>query len=209
MGKENLHGKQGRIVAAILAGGSGTRAGGEVPKQFWQVAGRSVLEHAVAAFERNARVDEIVIVSRPADLPAVEALVSRVGWHKVTRVVAGGRERYDSSLAAIRLYDDPTIRLLLHDAARPLVSQQIIDAVIDALASHDAVAVALPVTDTIFRVREGSVEEIVERSSLARAQTPQAFTLATIRAAYDKALADPLFRATDDCGVLMRYLPGT
>jgi 2-C-methyl-D-erythritol 4-phosphate cytidylyltransferase len=198
-----------RHVAVVLAGGSGKRAGGEVPKQFWKIAGRTVLERAVEAFERHERVDEVVIVARASEVAAVEALAAGKGWRKVSRVVAGGEERHDSSLAAIRLFDDPGTRLLLHDAARPLVSRRIIDAVIDALVAHDAVAVAVPVVDTVFRVREGVVEEVPDRSSLALAQTPQAFALATIREAYARALADPGFHATDDCGVVKRYLPWT
>ncbi|MDR2131046.1 MAG: 2-C-methyl-D-erythritol 4-phosphate cytidylyltransferase [Odoribacteraceae bacterium] len=196
-----------RYVAVILAGGSGKRTGGGLPKQFWNMAGRSVIERAVDAFEQNRRVREIVIVSRVDELSMVEELVSKNEWRKVARVVAGGEERFDSSLAAIRLYEDPATCLLLHDAARPLVSQRVIDAVMDALEVHDAVAVGLPVVDTLFRVAGGEVIEVPERTSLVRAQTPQAFVLSTIREAYERALADPCFRATDDCGVVKRYLP--
>ncbi|MDR1415178.1 MAG: 2-C-methyl-D-erythritol 4-phosphate cytidylyltransferase [Odoribacteraceae bacterium] len=209
MNKRIISDQQGRNVAVILAGGSGNRAGGETPKQFWKIAGRTVIERSVEAFERNARVDEIVIVSRAADVPLVEEMVSRNAWRKVTRVIAGGEQRHHSSLAAIALYDDPSTRLLLHDAARPLVSQRVIDDVLDALLLHDAVTVALPVVETIYRIRGGRVEGVLERSRLLRAQTPQAFKLETIRAAYAISLTDPRFRATDDSAVVKRYLPRT
>jgi 2-C-methyl-D-erythritol 4-phosphate cytidylyltransferase len=209
MAKKQVREDRPRHVAVVLAGGSGQRAGGEAPKQFCELAGKLVIEHTVEAFERNARIDDIVIVARATDISLVKALSRRNDWRKVAHVVEGGRERHYSCLAAIRLYENPLTRLLLHDAARPLVSQRVIDAVIDALATHDAVAVAIPSTDTIFHVEEDHVTSIPPRHTLFRAQTPQAFTLGTIRSAYKLALADPSMRATDDCGIVKRYLPDT
>ena len=194
---------------ALLAGGSGKRAGGNIPKQLLQVAGKAVIEHAVEAFEHVLRVDEIVIVSREKEMPLIADLASRAGWSKVSRIVRGGPTRLASSMEAIRLLYDPRTRLLIHDAARPLVSRRVINAVIDALEEHDAVTAAIAVTDTIFRVAGDNVVEVPDRSSLARAQTPQGFRLATIRAAVELALLDPFFAQTDDCGTVRHYLPGT
>ena len=216
MEQECLYAGKERRVAVILAGGSGTRAGGgnaekkgKGPKQFLESAGRTVIERAVDAFEAHEAVDEIVIVARETEVEKVREMVERNGWRKVAGVTPGGKERHDSCLAAVRLYDDPGTWLLVHDAARPLVSRRVIDAVVEGTRSHEAVVVGVPVADTVWRVSDGQVEEVPERSSLVLAQTPQAFRVATLREAYGRALEDPSFRATDDCGVVRRYLPET
>lgn len=195
-------------VAVILAGGSGTRLGGQLPKQFLEVEGRTILEHSILAFEHNAQIDEIAIVSRPDYVDEVKALVSRGGYAKVRQVLAGGKERYDSSLAAIRAYAADDCCLLLHDAVRPAVSQRIINDCIEALQSYDAVDVAIPATDTIIRVdNKECICDIPPRAALRQCQTPQCFRRGLIKRAYDVALADPAFVATDDCSVVHKYLP--
>lgn len=197
-------------VAVVLAGGSGSRLGGELPKQFLVFAGRSVLEHAVSAFEGNETVDEIVIVSHPDFLGRVEELKQCCGWKKVAHIVPGGRERYDSSLSAMALYRDSTgINLIFHDAARPLVSQRIISDVTENLRQYSAVGVGIPSSDTLWETENGTIRNIPDRHTLWRAQTPQAFHIEVIRQAYEKALKDPDFRVTDDCGVVKKYLPET
>ena len=90
---------------------------------------------------------------------------------------------------------------------RPLVSQRIINDVAEALHHHHAIDVAIPATDTIIDVEGDFIHSIPERSRLKRGQTPQAFAITTIREAYDKALKDPQFKVTDDCGVVKKYLP--
>lgn len=195
-------------VAVILAGGVGNRLGAGRPKQFLMLGGRMIIEHAVDAFSRNPHIDEIAIVSHPAHMDEVRDIVRRNGWSKVTNVLAGGKERSDSSLAAIRAYAGRDVDLVFHDAARPLVTQRIIDDVCAKLADYEAVDVLLPVVDTIARVEGATSVSTPDRSLLRRVQTPQAFRLKVIAEAYDLALRDPAFKATDDCGVLMKYLPG-
>lgn len=196
-----------RNIAVILAGGVGKRLGLSTPKQFFKVAGKMVVEHTVDVFERNPRIDEIAIVSNPYFIDEFENITLRNGWRKVKRILKGGKERYDSSLAAIRSYGDEDVNLIFHDAVRPLLSQRVLDDVLDALATHDAIDVAVPSADTIIEVEGDFISTIPDRSRLRRGQTPQAFTIAVIRSAYEKALTDPGFRATDDCGVVRRYLP--
>ena len=126
-----------KIVAVLLAGGVGSRFGADRPKQFLEIAGRTILEYAVDAFDCNAHVSEIAIVSHKAHVADVEALVASNAWTKPMRVLTGGKERYDSSLAAIRAYADvPEVALLIHDSVRPLVSQRIINDV--CLSLQDA-----------------------------------------------------------------------
>lgn len=185
----------------------GKRLGLSTPKQFFKVAGKMVVEHTVDVFEHNPRIDEIVIVSNPYFVSEFENIVLRNGWKKVKKILKGGKERYDSSLAAIRAYDSGDVNLIFHDAVRPLLSQRILDDVIDALGEYEAIDVAVPSADTIIEVEGDFISGIPDRSRLRRGQTPQAFRASTIRRAYDKALADPAFRTTDDCGVVRRYLP--
>lgn len=194
-------------IAVILAGGVGSRLGLSTPKQFFKVAGKMVIEHTIDVFETHPLIDEIVVVSNSFYISEVEDIVLRNGWRKVKKILKGGKERYESSLAAIQAYSDPEINVIFHDAVRPLVSRRIIDDVIRAMSSYDAVDVALPAVDTIIQVEEEMIEDIPDRSRLQRGQTPQAFKLGVIRRAYEIALKDNSFKVTDDCGVVKKYLP--
>lgn len=195
-----------RNIAVILAGGVGERLGMSTPKQFFKVAGKMVVEHTVDVFERNPRIDEIAIVSNPMLISDFENIVLRNKWRKVKKILKGGKERYDSSLSAIRAYQDEDVNLVFHDAVRPLVSQRILNDVIDALKDHRAIDVAIPSADTIIEVDDkGYISSIPDRSKLRRGQTPQAFDRQLIADAYDRALKDPQFKTTDDCGVVRKY----
>jgi 2-C-methyl-D-erythritol 4-phosphate cytidylyltransferase len=198
-------------VGVVLAGGTGTRMGGEVPKQLLELAGRPILVHAVAAFQAAAEIDEIVVMMAPAHLEAVRALLAGQGFGKVTRVLAGGATRTESTRLALAELGDADRDVLLHDAARPLVTAGLIGDCVRALATAEAVTAAVASTDTVATVvtRGGSVviTGINDRSAIRRVQTPQGFRLATIRRAYTLADADPGFVATDDTSVVLRYLP--
>ena len=198
-----------RNIAVVLAGGTGSRIGGAVPKQFFQVRGRMLIEYAVSAFEEHPQIDEIAIVSHTAHLQEVADIIRKNGWKKVAKLLPGGKERYDSSLSAIRAYTgDDDVNLIFHDAARPLVSRRIITDVVETLRTEQACGVALPTVDTIFVCNaEGYILSSPERATLQRAQTPQGFHLPVIREAYAIGLQDPAFRATDDCGIVLRYMP--
>lgn len=195
-------------IAVILAGGSGTRMGNNQPKQFLKVAGKQIIEHTIDAFEASKDIDEICVVSRADYVGDVEALVVRNQYKKVKRILQGGKERYDSSLAAINAYQNDEDNLLFHDAVRPLVTEKIIHDCVAALRRYNAVDVAVKTTDTIIAVDEQNcIEHIPDRQVLRNGQTPQCFKRGTIKRAYDIALQDPDFRTTDDCGVVRRYLP--
>ncbi len=196
-----------RNIAVVLSGGVGSRLGLGTPKQFFKVAGKTVLEHTLDAFEQNAYVSEICIVSNPYFLSDVETLVLRGGYKKVKKILKGGKERYDSSLSAIRAYEGQDVNLLFHDAVRPLVSQRIIDDVCVALEHHEAIDVVLPAVDTIIEAESNYISNIPERARLRRGQTPQAFHLSVIAEAYRRALQDEKLSVTDDCGVVVRYMP--
>lgn len=199
--------KMSRNIAIILAGGSGGRFGAALPKQFVEVAGKKIIEHTVDVFEGNSHIDEIAIVCREEDVSDVRRIVAANGYRKVRKILTGGKERYHSSLSAIRAYEDDDDNLIFHDAVRPLVSDRIIDDCVRALDSYPAVNVAVMTTDTIIQVDDRNcITDIPYRPSLRNVQTPQCFRREVIRRAYDLALRDPQFVTTDDCGVVKKYL---
>ena len=285
-------------IALILAGGTGSRFGSVRPKQFTLVAGRTVLEHSIAAFEQSEEIDEIGIVVHPKHLDEVRDLLRQQPHSKVTQVVAGGKERQDSTLNGLRAFlredgtlknpaereeksttsppnsavcapaglssgkspqatekspqlsaenselsaetpqlfadnpqsdtanrehstdnsplsvdspqlstdNHPAVRILIHDAVRPGVSGSLIGRVCAALRSHAVVNVVLP--DTLIEIdADGRMRRVPDRALLRRVQTPQGFHAPVLFEAYRRALADPNFRATDDCSVVFRYCP--
>lgn len=197
-------------VAVILAAGSGSRTGLSTPKQFLLLGGKTVLEHSVQTFHDHPGIDQVVIVTSTEFIPKVQDMVKADNWTKVTAVLPGGKERFDSSLAAVRHFSDkPDLVMLFHDAARPLVSARIISDTLKAMETFNAVDVAIPAVDTIVQCdAAGTVMESVQnRNLLWRMQTPQGFRQKTIQQAYRIALQDPQFTATDDCGTVLRYLP--
>ena len=211
-------------IAVILAGGIGARVGGNTPKQLLPLQdGKSVLEHAVDAFEQSPHIHEICIVMHPDYIMHAEQMLLANAWQKVRHIIPGGKERWESSVNAIRAYLSnvncqlSTVNLLLHDAARPFVSQEIIANVCEALKEHEAVTVAIPSTDTVYEMADGKVARIPQRSTIMRAQTPQAFRLPLIAKAYAKAIGADIcdkqacaachLPATDDCGIVHEYMP--
>ena len=198
-----------RNVAVILAGGTGTRIGLDIPKQLIKIAGKPIIEHAIAAMHQSPLVDEIVVMMAPGYLDEVRAIVKQRDYVKVTQILEGAETRNETTAAALAALGDEECNVLLHDAVRPLVSQTIIAANVEALQTHKAVDTVIPSADTIIQVQQGqnSIADVLPRHLLRRGQTPQSFRLSTIRAAYAKAAQDPNFTATDDCTVVLRYLP--
>ncbi len=213
-----------RNIAVVLAGGTGSRMGSTVPKQFMEVWGRAVIEYSIDTMNAHKAIDEVAVVVHKDWREEMERIAARNGWEKLTRIIEGGSERYMSTLNAVMAYiDEPDdTNLLLHDAARPLVSADIVSRVVAALERSEAVGVAMPSTDTVWEVHPDVgcqmsevrcgvphfVARIPERRLMWRAQTPQGFRLPLLRDAYQRALQDTLFAATDDCGVVRRYMPG-
>lgn len=218
-------------IAIILAAGKGLRAGFDLPKQFVVVNGKTVLEHAVAPFEASPSVHEIYIVASEEYFQTIREMVSRNGFRKVIDVVAGGAERFLSTLAALdAIANNKTsdeldrCNVIIHDSARMLVCVDIIEQCISHLASYQAVTTGNRVADTIAIARKQAndatndanddanddayiIDAIPSRSSLLAVQTPQCFHLQTLRQGYRIAMDDPNLSVTDDCGIIKTYMP--
>ena len=195
-------------IAVILGAGSGTRMGGAMPKQFWPLEGKTILEHSAEAFLRHPGISEVALVVPKAHMIWVKNLFA--GEPKVQKIICGGANRSQSSWSAVQAYaNQPNAWLIFHDAARPLVSSESISAAIDAAADYEAATAAIPSSDTILISSDNGneVSQIPNRSLMWRCQTPQAFRQRTISAAYEMAMKDSEFQASDDCGVIKRYLP--
>jgi 2-C-methyl-D-erythritol 4-phosphate cytidylyltransferase len=198
-----------RIVAVVLGGGTGQRIGAGQPKQLLTLHGTTLLEHCVAAFERAPGVDEILVVMAAGHVEQVKVMLADGGYRKVSAVIEGGAGRPDSVRAALAAIGTGVrdVGVLLHDAARPLVEQRIIADCIAALEIHEAVGTAISASDTIVFAEGGVISRVPPREQLWRCQTPQCFRLPVIVRAHELAAADPGFAPTDDCGVVLRYLP--
>lgn len=166
------------IAAIIVAAGRGTRAGGDVPKQWRMLHGRRVADWTVDAFRAHPRVARVVLVLHPDDLGQAE------GFEEV--IVATGGATRDASVAAglAALAGDPPTGVLIHDVARPLVSAAVITRVIEALNDCAGAAPAVAVTDALWQGADGKVAGTRDRRGLWRAQTPQGFRFDAIRAAH-------------------------
>ena len=194
-------------IAIILAGGIGSRLGYEIPKQFLKIAGKLIIEHTVEVFQKHQNINEIAIVCHKNYISLVEDMVNNNAFDKVKKILNGGKTRSESSCSALAAYRDLELNLIFHDAVRPLVSENIITQCLNGLAKYNVVNVAIAATDTIIKVKDNFIESMPDRNNLSIGQTPQAFKLSILQKAYELGLKDKNFQATDDCGVVKKYLP--
>ena len=202
-----------QMVAVVLAGGAGHRFGGSMPKQLQMLGGKTLIEHSVAAFEQAPGIHQVLVVMAPRFISQARETLAAGSYRKLTAVIEGGDTRPDSTRQAIAALSARAgeSNVLFHDAARPLLGQQIIADCVTALETAQAIGVAVPSSDTIVEVSDMVMTRMPRREAVQRCQTPQGFRLSVIRKAYQLADADPQFAtssATDDCGIVLRYLPG-
>lgn len=192
-------------TAIILAGGAGVRFGSSLPKQMLEILGRPVLAFTLDAFHRATAIREVIVVCHADYLVEVEQLCARENFFRVVAVVPGGVTRQASSYAGILEANQRGARdLLIHDAARPLISPDVIDEAVRRLDETGVVDVCSKTTDTIVRSQDGVVADIPERAHLYNGQTPQGFTIEIALAAHAKAVADGVTNATDDVQLALR-----
>jgi 2-C-methyl-D-erythritol 4-phosphate cytidylyltransferase len=175
------------VWAVLVAAGRGERFGADRPKAFVKLGGRVLLAESLERLEGSDWIDAIVVVAPEGwEEPAI-LVAEELGCGKVTATVAGGETRVESVRAGVSELPDDAAAVLVHDAARPLVTEEVIGRVLAPLGEGwDGAVPALPLADTVKRVENGMVVETIERSGLVGAQTPQAFVAPTLRAALDR-----------------------
>lgn len=200
------------VTAVIVAGGVGKRLKSKVRKSFVRLAGRPMLGWVLRALERSPSVRQIVIVAHPGDLAATRRLARSERAAKVAAVVPGGETRMASVGRGLRALPPGTQWVLVHDAARPLVTPALIEAAIQAARRAKAAIVAVPVIPTIKQAKDRWVVKTLDRGTLWAVQTPQVFERKLLEGAHAKANG---FAATDDAALVeaigkrVKIVPGS
>ncbi len=187
----------------ILASGTGTRYKSDIPKQFVKIAGKTVLEHTLDIFEKSPSIDYVILVITPEFRQIAEDILLKSNYSKVIKLLNGGETRKESSFIGISSVEDEEANVIIHDCARPFLTERIIRDCVKALEKYDAVDVAIPSADTIIKVKDKLIEQIPERKTLMRGQTPQCFKLSLIKKAHELSKGESNF--TDDCGLIVKY----
>ena len=195
-----------RTVAVILTG-SAVDPSQSDDLLFAPLDGRPVIERSVAAFEHADPVSEILVVAAPAPAVRVRRALGGRGYRKMAGILDGGPDRVHSVVAAMASIGEPECDVLVHEAAYPLITPQLIADCVLALRASEAVCTAVPASDTMVAVENNLITVRPERARLRRRQSPQGFRLSVLRRACQLALADPGFQPADDCGLVLRYLP--
>ncbi|MBR3223233.1 MAG: 2-C-methyl-D-erythritol 4-phosphate cytidylyltransferase [Kiritimatiellae bacterium] len=184
-------------TAILLAAGKSARMGANVDKAFLSLVDKPVVAWSLLALERCPDIDGIVLVVRKDQLLASKAVVKMFGISKISKIVAGGAKRQESVAAGLAACDLDTRYVVVHDAARPLVTPETVSEVVKNVKRFPAVTVGYPMSDTVKVCDKGStVTETLPRDKLWAVQTPQAFQIRDLRAAH-KALGKR--EVTDDC----------
>ena len=189
-----------KVTAVIVAAGSGTRMGTDVPKQFLKIGGRTILETAVAVFEKNPYVDDILVLTGRDFVEFCEELCRP--FEKVRSILPGGKERQDTVWEAVRRISDGEL-VLIHDGVRPYVTDAVIEGVLAGAKSAGAAVPAVASKDTVRQTAAEGGSRTLDRKTLFQVQTPQGFASEILREAYEAAYRDR-FLGTDDAGLAER-----
>ncbi|MBI4727524.1 2-C-methyl-D-erythritol 4-phosphate cytidylyltransferase [candidate division TA06 bacterium] len=181
------------VSAIIVAAGSGERLGAKVPKAFVKINGRPMLEYSMQAYQECKNVKEIILVKPPSH--RINGLKHFAQYSKLSAIVSGGKERPDSVRAGLNRVSPDSGIVLIHDAARPMIRTEQINAVIQAAKRYGAAILASPVSDTIKKANAGRITGTIDRSQLWKAQTPQGFRMSVLKRSHFNRKNVP---ATDD-----------
>lgn len=199
-----------KYTAVVLAGGTGKRMNSDIPKQYLEINGKPILAYSLEAFQ-NSQVDSIVVVCKAGDEDHIQKeFVDKYHINKVTAICVGGKERYNSVYNGLKACGE-TDYVLIHDGARPYVSDSIIRRNMEEVVKYQAVVTAVVATDTIkIADDEGYVVSTPVRKNCYAMQTPQTFEYDLIYEAYDKYInaleAGEEIQVTDDAQVMELYM---
>ena len=195
-------------IALILAAGSGTRMNNELPKQFVVVNNKPLFLYSVETFQHNPDIDMIVIATNESYISRVKELT--MDYSKVEAVIAGGETRqasvYNGLKQIEKLINSENDNILIHDSARPLVSDRIITENVRSCIKFGAVDTVIQASDTIINSKDNeTINEILDRKEIYQTQTPQSFRFSIIKEAHERALKDNVPNVTDDCKLAMHF----
>lgn len=193
-----------KISAIVLAAGSGSRMQSSKKKQFMEIKGKPLVWYSLFAFEKYG-VDEIILVTGSEDIDfCKKEIVEKYNFTKVKDIVAGGKERYESVYNGLKHISGDIV--LIHDGARPVLTNEIIERGINGAIKDNACVVGVPVKDTIKIVNENNeVVDTPNRNTLWITQTPQCFKATMIKEAYQKVMALNAENITDDAMVMEQF----
>lgn len=195
-----------KTTAIVLAAGKGSRMQSDIPKQYMELKGYPVLYYSLKTFE-DSFVDEIILVCGETDISFCQKdIVEKYQLYKVKKIVAGGKERYQSVQKGIQAIENSDY-VYIHDGARPFLTQDILTRVQERVEKCNACVVGMPVKDTIkIADGEGNIKDTPDRNYVWQIQTPQVFSYDLIKTAYEKLASFPETNVTDDAMVVEKML---
>jgi 2-C-methyl-D-erythritol 4-phosphate cytidylyltransferase len=197
--------KTSRNIAIVVAAGSGSRFGGELPKQFMPLCGKPMVAYSLELFEKSDLIDEVILVVHQDYLAYVsQAIVDEYGFHKVRKITAGGETRQESVLAGLTACPAGIDLVAIHDAARPFLANDLFRRVMSQAAETGAAILAVQAKESIKIGEKGIVGKTLKRDTVWIAQTPQVFRFAEILDAHKHA-ESAQYEATDDSEIFEQY----
>ncbi len=192
-----------KTSAIVVAAGSGSRMQSNVKKTYLEINGIPLIIRTLRVLEQSQVIKEVVLVVAEQDIEDAKRLVEQYGLRKINRYAPGGEDRQGSVYNGIQAVDEQAELILVHDGARPFVTLQEIERVVEQAGRYGAATIATPVKDTVKKVADGIVQETIPRSSLYSVQTPQVFEAARLREAHLKA-REQGYQGTDDASLFER-----
>lgn len=200
-------------LAIVLSGGRGSRMSSDIPKQYLKLGDETVLSHTLHAFEQCSFIDEIIVVAADEYLEYCKReIVDAYGIKKVSLVTAGGKERYDSVCCGLKAFQDrrcqyERVNVFIHDGARPLLTQAVLERCLEGVNKYNACAAGVPVKDTIKVCSlDGKVEKTPDRNTLWAVQTPQVFEYDLILKGHEQLQRESVPGITDDAMIAEQIL---
>lgn len=190
-------------AAIILGGGEGKRFKGEIPKQFLPLAGKPIIVHTVGVFQRSTAIDTILVVVPEGWIQKCTAHLKPYTFHKIEGVIAGAETRQLSCWQALQyLKDNPPQRVVVHDAVRPLVNEEMVEMAVQK--GREGMTFALQAVDTLVEYLDGEITTVLPREQIYQIQTPQSFPFHILWDAHIKALEGGMRDASDDACLVLR-----